>query len=213
MKKGHCFLMEYHLEIAPEYPEDYDALVALWEERKFQHENDVGLDLPYLHQKVVFPKAVAQKLSLGYRMRLYTQDGLFHARTYLGYYVLPRSSITKCPMRMANSIGLIDPTYTGPVLTCVDSLAKHEFEIGQGASFFQLNSPLFMMGNYKLHIHVVHELESTERGDGGFGSTNAAMMGYKLTGKEEVQKESAQKESDTTTLFLQCGEVTIGNLN
>ena len=83
------------------------------------------------------------------------------------YYLLPRSSISKTPLRMANSIGLIDGGYRGEIMAVCDNIKNDSYKIEKGQRLFQIvafdNSPIY----YKL----TDKLSDTTRGIGGFGST------------------------------------------
>lgn len=111
-----------------------------------------------------------------------------------GYYfeVFPRSSISKLPLELANSIGVIDETYTGEIIIPVrflnptiesgekkytDGIVNNKVHtIGQAANIVLVNRPvLFQMilrKRYDAEFEQVDSLTETERGDGGFGSTN-----------------------------------------
>ena len=45
------------------------------------------------------------------------------------YYLFPRSSISKTPLRLANSIGLIDGGYRGELVGMVDNIYDKDFHI------------------------------------------------------------------------------------
>ena len=82
-----------------------------------------------------------------------------------GYYLYPRSSISKTQLRFANSIGIIDQGYRGEILATVDVLQKEQ--IDKYTRLFQLCHPSLQA----MKITVVNELDDTHRGSGGFGST------------------------------------------
>ena len=84
-----------------------------------------------------------------------------------GYFLVPRSSISKTPLRMANSIGIIDKGYRGELMAKVDNIKKDAFTIEAGTRLFQIVSPVMLPINFKL----VDQLSDTTRGSGGFGST------------------------------------------
>jgi len=121
-------------------------------------EGDVGLDI------------VAMKVhkKLGARTTMY--DTGICVQPEPGYYteLVPRSSISKTGYMLTNSIGVIDPAYSGSlkiVLTRVDdSLPELEPP-------FKVAQLLVRRAEYATLNHV-HSLEDTERGDKGFGSTN-----------------------------------------
>ena len=88
---------------------------------------------------------------------------------FRAYWMLPRSSISKTPLRLANSVGLIDAGYRGPLLAMVYSTGK-DFTIGFGDRYFQISGPELLPFE---RIEIVDEIPggATIRGEGGFGST------------------------------------------
>lgn len=90
------------------------------------------------------------------------------------YYVYPRSSIYKTPIRLANSVGIIDTGYRGNLCALIDihinSENDKDYIIQKGSRLFQICSP-----NLKpIIVQIVNsedELGTTSRGQGGFGST------------------------------------------
>lgn len=88
-----------------------------------------------------------------------------------GYYIdlVPRSSISKKKVMIANAFGVIDDTYRGELMIPIklDEIMVDYMEL--------LGKPLCQMIVRKLHlpeIEVVDELDSTERGEGGFGHSD-----------------------------------------
>lgn len=93
-----------------------------------------------------------------------------------GYYMYPRSSISKTPYRLANSVGIIDSGYRGNLIAMVDYDTEIEKkcttnEIEQYGRLFQICAP----GLVPIYVNIVDKLENlgetTKRGAGGFGST------------------------------------------
>ena len=86
----------------------------------------------------------------------------------VGFWLAPRSSISKTPYRLANSMGLIDPTYRGVIKAAFNGhvLVEH------GQRLCQLVAADLTPW---LDVVVVDRLPfgPTERGEGGFGSTGA----------------------------------------
>ncbi len=84
-----------------------------------------------------------------------------------GVMLVPRSSITKTPLRLSNSVGIIDPGYRGEVQARVDNLSNEPFTIHLGCSLFQL-----VAGDMRLQYPlIVRDLPPSKRGAGSFGST------------------------------------------
>jgi dUTP pyrophosphatase len=84
------------------------------------------------------------------------------------YWLLPRSSIYKTGHIMANSVGVIDSSYRGVLKAPVVSLSDTAKGFTAGERYFQIVAP--DMGQI-LRVVSVDELPTSQRGDGGFGST------------------------------------------
>ena len=87
-----------------------------------------------------------------------------------GYYleIIPRSSIVKTGYILANSVGIIDPTYRGNIKIV---LIRTNFTLHTLTPPF-CKCQLVVRKLYNLDSCVVEELSDTERGGGGFGSTD-----------------------------------------
>ena len=121
------------------------------------HDGDAGLDL-YALEDVFFSSGETKKIKLGISCE--AKDGR-------AYYLFPRSSISKTPLRLSNSIGLIDGGYRGEIMALCDNIKSFDYTVEKGDRLFQLvaadSSPI----SYTL----VDNLSDTTRGTGGFGST------------------------------------------
>ena len=123
------------------------------------HEGDAGLDL-YVLDEVQFEVGETKAIKLGISCE--PEDGK-------AYYLFPRSSISKTPLRMANSIGLIDGGYRGEIMAVCDNIKKESYKVEKGQRLFQLVAS----DSSPIKYELVEELELTTRGTGGFGSTGA----------------------------------------
>ena len=87
---------------------------------------------------------------------------------YVGL-LFPRSSISKTPLIQANCVGVIDSSYRGEVCVRFKRLKedKEHLEYQAGDRIGQL----MIIPYPEIEIEEVKELTSTERGEGGFGST------------------------------------------
>ena len=121
------------------------------------HDGDAGLDL-YVLEDQTFKPGETGKIKLGISRE--NIDGK-------GYFLFPRSSISKTPLRMANSIGLIDGGYRGEIMAVCDNIKDYEFSISKGDRLFQLVSADLSSIKFK----IVENLSDSTRGEGGFGST------------------------------------------
>ena len=91
-----------------------------------------------------------------------------------GYYMYPRSSLSKTKLRLANSIGIIDSGYRGHLMGMFDIVhlfPNEEYVVNKYDRLLQICAP----GLVPIIVEVVNKLEElgeeTERGNGGFGST------------------------------------------
>jgi dUTPase len=98
-----------------------------------------------------------------------------------GYYLYPRSSISKTRLRLANSTGIIDAGYRGHIMAMFDVVNIHDAEHDDDTEadywgekldrYVQICAP----GLVPILVEIVDSKdllgELTERGSGGFGST------------------------------------------
>ena len=96
-------------------------------------------------------------------------------KTYnTGYYMHPRSSISKTKLRLANATGIIDSGYRGNLIGMFDLVnftGNQEYLVDKYDRLLQICAP----GLVPIVVEVVNIFEElgnqTERGAGGFGST------------------------------------------
>ncbi|MFL3027309.1 MAG: dCTP deaminase domain-containing protein [Candidatus Neomarinimicrobiota bacterium] len=129
----------------------------LYENHGHFHEGDAGLDLFIINQLTIQP---GETVLIKSNIACENTDGK-------PYLLMPRSSISKTPLRQCNSVGLIDAGYRGEIMAAVDNIKKTSFTINPGQRFFQLVS----MDGGPISFEIVPELSETARGQGGFGST------------------------------------------
>jgi len=145
---------KYKIKILNEKVREY------YQDYKMSHPTDSGMDLALPEDVTIPAKELAFPLNFG--IACASPDNR-------GYFLIPRSSISKTPLRMANSIGIIDTTYRGEVIAKVDNLSNDEYIVKAGTKLFQLCRPSL----YPFQFMIVDKLDETSRGSGGFGSTGA----------------------------------------
>jgi dUTPase len=91
-----------------------------------------------------------------------------------GYYMHPRSSVSKTKLRLANATGIIDSGYRGNLIGMFDLInltGNQEYLVDKYDRLLQICAP----GLVPIVVEVVNIFEElgnqTERGAGGFGST------------------------------------------
>jgi dUTP pyrophosphatase len=89
-----------------------------------------------------------------------------------GFYMYPRSSISKTPLRLANNTGIIDAGYRGHLIGMFDLIqTQTSYEIKELDRYLQICAPNLVPILVEL-VKSKNDLgEETQRGDGGFGST------------------------------------------
>lgn len=91
----------------------------------------------------------------------------------VGYYLYPRSSTgAKTPLRLANSVGIIDAGYRGHLIAVFDNWQDRNYVIELQQRLVQICPPNLTYPIYVKLVATEAELGLlTERGAGGFGST------------------------------------------
>ena len=126
---------------------------------------DAGMDLTATskdyddHGNVVYGTGLAFEIPFG----------------YVGY-VFPRSSNAKKDLLLSNSVGVIDSGYRGEVVFKFKLLNNEKDALGQSNAYdYKIGDrigQIIIMPIPQVEFNVVDELSETERGNGGFGSTN-----------------------------------------
>ena len=123
------------------------------------HETDVGYDLTAIRKHKVLQNGVI----------LY--DTGLAITPPPGFYIeiVPRSSISKTGYMLANSVGTIDPDYTGNLYLALVKVVPGVPEISLPFTKCQF----VLRKAYYGVVKEVDYLHSTDRGAGGFGSTGS----------------------------------------
>jgi len=94
-----------------------------------------------------------------------------------GYYMYPRSSTgSSTPLRLANSVGIIDTGYRGELMGFFDNVNKnYDYPVEKYQRLLQICSPNMTYPIYPELVSDLKELDYyityNDRGDAGFGST------------------------------------------
>ena len=128
---------------------------------------DSGVDLPVVEE---IKSSVGEVTTLNFKIKC-QMISESNSNDYYPYYLYPRSSISKTPLMMANSVGIIDKGYRGFIMAKVRNLGQLEYQIKSGTRLFQICSPDLS----PIRVKVVSQLSTTSRGEGGFGSTGVGI--------------------------------------
>ncbi len=134
-----------------------DSIKSLYTNHGHFHDGDAGIDIFVINDQTIEAGETAV-IHLGIACEN------IELKPYL---LMPRSSIAKTPLRLCNSIGLIDAGYRGEIMAAVDHIKDEPYSVEKGQRLFQLVA----MDGSPIHFELVDELTETTRGEGGFGST------------------------------------------
>ena len=126
------------------------------------HDGDSGVDLHVLEDVIIKPGDTCI-IDLGIKC----SASITGKNIPTAYYLYPRSSLSKTPLRLANSVGIIDSGYRGHIIAAVDNISDTEFMIKKGTRLFQICAPDLGF----VYFNIVSKLDKTVRGDGCYGST------------------------------------------
>ena len=141
---------------------DTDELRGTYENTYSNISGDAGIDL-FVPETITIPAK-----SLSYKIdHLISCEATINGNV-VSYYLYPRSSMGgKSPLRMSNSVGIIDSGYRGHIIGMVDNLSNEDYVVEAGTRLFQICPPTL---NNPIKLNIVQELTETERGEGGIGS-------------------------------------------
>ena len=122
---------------------------------KYAKQGDAGMDLTVTS----ITKLKAGYVKYGFGVALEIPQG------YVGL-VFPRSSIYKTDLILSNSVGVIDSGYRGEISAVMTaSNFQQAYKIGERAC------QIVIMPYPKIEFEQVQELDSSERGENGYGSS------------------------------------------
>ena len=143
---------------------------------------DSGVDIP-VPKTTLVPAGRVTKIRLGIRavcLRYVPGKGSsLGSEEPWGYYLHARSSISKTPIGLANSVGIIDAGYRGELIAAVRNYSGADFTVKKGHALFQLTSADLAPVEFEIldsqdsRVDKYFGKNATERGGDGFGSTGS----------------------------------------
>lgn len=131
---------------------------------------DAGVDLRFPADKEI-PGGQTVALDLGVRAAWLAPGG---ARAF---FLMARSSLTKTPLMLVNSVGLVDQGYRGTLKAAVWNRGAEPFQVRRGEALFQLAAADLSPAEFEVlqpgdaRVEALFGAGATLRGEGGFGST------------------------------------------
>ncbi len=153
--------MHYTLELLPTTPD-----AASFYTNQEKDTSNAGIDL-FVPEETSFAPGEKKLVSMRVKAKLikYNFDIL---PTGVHFWMPPRSSISKTGLLLCNSIGVIDASYRGELMAYLWNTTNKEVIVKKGDRLVQIVAPDM---RWIKEIKIVDELDKTERGDGGFGSS------------------------------------------
>ena len=143
-----------------------DEIKVMYTGHNHYNPGDVGLDLFFPDDVLIEAGSRGKSVDLMIQCEALSSNS--EHGLYIPYWLLPRSSISKTPLRMSNSVGIIDAGYRGNIIVALDNFGE-DYQIQKGQRLFQI-SP---WSEYNIEMNIVNELSNTGRGNNGFGSTGS----------------------------------------
>ena len=159
------------LKVPEELKEMYKEEAIIFNQRQ-THPN-AGFDL-FCPEEIKVYGLTTEKINQGVKgaMEFFEPKAETDEGKPVGYFMYPRSSTgSKTPLRLANSIGVIDSGYRGNYIAVFDNWQKDSFKVEKYQRLVQICSPNITYPMKVLIVDDLGEAAITERGEGGFGST------------------------------------------
>jgi dUTP pyrophosphatase len=140
-----------------------EELKKLYQNHKCVYEGDCGVDLYIPSEKEV---SCDRTHFISHEIVCWMTN---EENKLVSYYLYPRSSISKTPYRLANSVGIIDSGYRGEIIAAVDVLLRglSRPTMEKHSRLFQICAPTLE----PLKLIVEDSILYGDRGVNGFGST------------------------------------------
>jgi dUTP pyrophosphatase len=161
------------------------TVAKMYEDHAPAHQGDSGVDVFFIATQTIPAKSTVL-VPLGIHCSAttpqivasgYEDGGYTIVDKPCSYWLIPRSSIYKTPLRMSNCEGLIDVGYRGQICAPLDNISDKDYTIEAGQRLVQLVAPDLS----QITLELVDELDETTRGHNGFGSTGTTVIKTNIT--------------------------------
>lgn len=125
----------------------------------YAHDTDAAADLYAPVDQIIPAHSYGNMIKTGVKIQL--PEGWLAM-------ILPRSSMgVKTPLRLSNSVGLIDSGYRGELGVIYDNTSDNDYKVTAGDRIAQL----LVMPSHRFQAKVVDILANSDRGETGFGDS------------------------------------------
>jgi dUTP pyrophosphatase len=128
-----------------------------------------GFDIFFLQEETFFG-VNSKMVDFGIKCEMRLYDTINSQSKPTGFYLYPRSSISKTPLMLANHVGIIDSGYRGYIIGAFRMLSTGSWSANRHDRLLQICAP--NLEPFLVQVIEQNNFEETSRGSGGFGSTN-----------------------------------------
>jgi len=160
--------MSYHLKIQLNEPSItcvYENSIQSFNDKLNDTHRDSGFDL-FVPTQII--SGAYETTKIDHKVACAVYKNVNGELLPSAYYMYPRSSVSKTPLRLANSVGIIDSGYRGNLIAKVDNIRNEDYVIQENNRLMQVCTPDLTPFT---SVEIVESLDDTSRGSGGFGST------------------------------------------
>jgi len=153
-------------------PENETELVNLYKTHIETHNDNIKKTIYHANSgfDLFFPESMTFDVLMKRQFaNMKVKAEMHYACEPAAFYLYPRSSISKTPLLLANSVGVIDSGYRGDLIGAFLS-TETPFTVQKHTRLLQICHPSLCPILVKM-THNENDLSNTERGSGGFGST------------------------------------------
>ena len=132
----------------------------IYNDKFYATANSAGFDLRYVGiEPLIIPAGENKLVPTGLQMEI--PEGFYLA-------IHPRSGLSaKYNITLGNAVGVVDSDFRGEIQAIIHNAGTKQFVIHEGDRIAQA----LLMKQEKVRFDFIDEINETERGEGGFGST------------------------------------------
>jgi len=160
------------LAVNPSNPELYEFYKTYIDKHNYSMLHDpypnAGFDLFTPHDFIFNERYASKFINLEVKAEMISIYAKSDSSENCGFYIYPRSSISKTPLMLSNHTGIIDSGYRGDLIAAFRCFSD-SYIVEKESRLLQICHP--SLSRILVCLVDETELSSTLRGNGGFGST------------------------------------------
>ena len=144
------------------------SMIQYYLNHRHAYHGDAGIDIYVAEDVIVPPKSLATVVQSYVQLELFDEV----KNKSCSFIIVARSSIYKTPLRLSQSICIIDSGFRGELFLFVDNLSNEPYHIRKGDRFFQIVAPDLS----PMKLKIVDELSTGSRMHKGLGSSGLSKL-------------------------------------